>query len=165
VFGKDVLSTVVHEFCHSYANPIIDRHASELRESGEQLYAPVAGRMRSQAYGNAATMLRESLVRASVVRYLSRYEGENTAEREIGEQQTRGFEWMKELSGLLEQYEAERDHYPTLESFSPRLVSFFRDYAGEFQKKHCEVEAGRPKVVSMVPANGAADVDPGTRTI
>lgn len=27
VFRKVVLSTVVHEFCHSYANPIIDRHA------------------------------------------------------------------------------------------------------------------------------------------
>ncbi|MHC1767431.1 MAG: DUF4932 domain-containing protein [Verrucomicrobiia bacterium] len=165
VFGKDVLSTVVHEFCHSYANPIIDRHASELRESGEQLYVPVAGRMRSQAYGNAVTMLRESLVRASVVRYLSRYEGEKAAEREISEQQTRGFEWMKELSGLLGQYESERDHYPTLQSFSPRLVTFFRDYAGKFQRKHRELDASRPKVVSIVPANGAADVDPGTRAI
>ncbi len=165
VFGKDVLSTVVHEFCHSYANPIIDRHASALRESGEQLYKPVAGRMRSQAYGNAVTMLRESLVRASVVRYLSRYEGEKAAEREINEQKTRGFEWMKELSGLLGQYEAERDHYPTLESFSPRLVSFFRDYAGQLQNQHRELEASRPKVLSIVPANGAADVDPGTRTI
>jgi hypothetical protein len=165
VFGKDILSTVVHEFCHSYANPIIDRHASELRDSGEQLYEPVAGRMRSQAYGNALTMLRESLVRASVVRYVSRYEGEKTAEREIREQQTRGFEWMKELSGLLVKYEAERYHYPTLESFSPRLVSFFRDYAGEFQKKHHQLEASRPQLVSIVPANGAGDVDPGTRTI
>jgi uncharacterized protein DUF4932/Big-like domain-containing protein len=165
VFGKDVLSTVVHEFCHSYANPIIDRHTSELRGAGEQLYEPVAGRMRSQAYGNAATMLRESLVRASVVRYLNRYEGTKSVEREISEQQTRGFGWMKELSGLLGQYESERDHYSTLESFSPRLVGFFRDFAGDFQKKHREVEASRPKVVSIVPANGAADVDSGTSTI
>jgi hypothetical protein len=165
VFGKDVLSTVVHEFCHSYANPIIDRHASELQEAGQQLYEPVAERMRSQAYGDALTMLRESLVRASVVRYLNRYDGEKSSEREISDQQTRGFEWMKELSSLLGQYEAERDRYPSLELFSPFLVSFFRDYADNFQKKHRELEASRPKVVSIVPANGAADVDPGTSTI
>jgi Domain of unknown function (DUF4932)/Bacterial Ig-like domain len=165
VFGKDVLSTVVHEFCHSYANSIIDRHASELREAGEQLYGPVAGQMRSQAYGNAVTMLRESLVRASVVRYVSRYEGEQSAEREIREQQARGFEWMKELSNLLGQYGAERDRYPTLDSFSARLVSFFRGYAGEFERKHRQLEASRPQVTSLVPANGAIDVSPGTSTI
>ena len=165
VFGKEVLSTVVHEFCHSYANPIIDRHASELQEAGEQLYEPVADRMRSQAYGNAGTMLRESLVRASVVRYLKRYDGEQSAGRQISEEQTRGFEWMKDLADLLGQYEAERDHYLTLESFSPRLAGFFREYAGDFQKKHRELEANRPKVVSIVPANGAADVDPGTSLI
>lgn len=165
VFGKDVLSTVVHEFCHSYANLIIDQHAGELREAGERLFGPVAGRMRSQAYGNAATMLRESLVRASVVRYLNRYEGEQSAGREISAQQARGFSWMKELSALLGQYEAERDRYPTLESFAPRLVGFFRDYAGSFQKQQRELEAGRPKVVSIVPANGAAEVNPGTGTI
>ncbi len=165
VFGKDVLSTVAHEFCHSYANPIIDRHASELREAGEQLYEPVAGRMRSQAYGNAVTMLRESLVRASVVRYLNRYEGEQSAAREITEQQARGFEWMKDLSGLLGQYEAARDRYPSLESFSPRLVGFFRNYVGGFEKKHRDLDARRPKVVSIVPANGATDVDPGTSAI
>ncbi len=72
---------------------------------------------------------------------------------------------MKELSGLLGQYEGERDHYPTLESFSPRLVVFFRDYAGQFQKKHSGVEANRPKVVSIVPVNGGGDIDPGTRAI
>ncbi len=165
VFGKDVLSTVVHEFCHSYANPIIDRHSRELREAGERLYVTVAGRMRSQAYGNALTMLRESLVRASVVRYLNRYEGEQTAGREIREQQARGFSWMKELSGLLGQYEAERDRYPTLESFAPRLVAFFRDYAGHFQNQQRELEARRPQVVSIVPANGAAEVNPGTSVI
>ena len=44
-------------------------------------------------------------------------------------------------------------------------MSFFRDYAGGFQKKHRELEANRPKVVSIVPAIGAADVDPDTRTI
>lgn len=54
---------------------------------------------------------------------------------------------------------------PRLIAKAPRLVGFFRDYAGDFEKKHHELEASRPKVVSLAPANGAADVDPGTSII
>ena len=41
-FGGGVLETVVHEFCHSYTNPIVDRHEAELKSAGEALYKPVA---------------------------------------------------------------------------------------------------------------------------
>jgi len=165
VFGQDVLKTVVHEFCHSYANPIIDRHQSELQVAGEKLFEPVADQMRSHAYGNPQTMLRESLVRVSVVQYLRRYDGPRAADREIGEQKKAGFMWMQDLSDLLGEYEAERDHYPTLESFSPRLVAFFGQYATTFAQEQAAMEAKRPKVVTMVPANGAASVDSGLKAI
>ena len=161
VFEKDALPTVVHEFCHSYANPIIDRHLAELRESGEKLYGIAAEQMKSQAYGEAATMLRESLVRAAVVRYMRRYEGTTSADREISDQVSRGFAWMGDLSSLLGEYEAQRDRYPTLDSFSPRLAAFFAEAA----KKEAALDAKRPKVLSMVPANGADDVDPGLKAI
>jgi hypothetical protein len=129
VFTRDMLGTVVHEFCHSYANAVIHRHYDELRPAGEKLFKGVSDRMRSQAYGNAQTMLCESLVRACVVRYRLRYEGADAAEREIREQQKRGFVWMKELSQQLADYEVHREQYPTLEAFSPRMVSFFKEFA------------------------------------
>ena len=130
-------------------------------------FVTAAGQFVKDSGFNDFIKAHESLYRTSEsrMRYLSRYEGEQAAKREIREQQALGFEWMQELSGLLRQYEAERDHYPTLESFSLRVVSFFRDYAGQFQKKHSELAASRPKVVSIAPANGAADIDPGTRII
>jgi hypothetical protein len=62
-------------------------------------------------------------------------------------------------------YEAHRDQYPTLEDFSPRLATFFADYAKDFAKTQADVAAHRPKVVSMIPANGAQDVDPGLTNI
>ena len=70
VFDSSMLSTVAHEFCHSYANPIIDRHQGRLNAAGDKLFEPVADQMRSQAYANGHTLLCESLVRASVVRYV-----------------------------------------------------------------------------------------------
>jgi hypothetical protein len=128
-FTRDMLSTVVHEFCHSYANAVIHRHYPEFKPAGEKLFRGVSARMRSQAYSNAQTMMCESLVRACVVRYRLRYEGADAAQREIRDQKKRGFLWMAELSTQLADYETHRDRYPTLEAFSPRLVAFFKDRA------------------------------------
>jgi hypothetical protein len=164
-FTETMLDTIVHEFCHSYANPLIDRHLAELRSPGQTLFEQVAARMRSQAYGDASTMLRESLVRACVVRYVLQYGGSTAAQRTIREQEHLGFLWMPELSGLLGQYETNRDQYPALETFAPRLVSFFKDYAADFPSKQSALTAKRPKVLSSVPRNGTTDVDPGLTEI
>jgi len=164
-FTRDALGTVVHEFCHSYANPLIARHQAELEASGDALFEHVADRMRSQAYGNGHTLLCESLVRVSVIRYLRQYEGEEAARRAIQTEKRNGFLWMQELADLLADYEAHRDQYPTLEDFSPRLVAFFAESAKNLPKTMADLAAKRPKVVSMIPANGAQDVDPGLTAI
>jgi hypothetical protein len=160
-FTRNTLPTAVHEFCHSYANPLIERHLAELQASGESLFGHVAGRMRSQNYGNGQTLLKESLVRVCVIRYLRQYEGEEAARRAIQAEKRNGFLWMPELSDLLGDYEAHREPYPTLEDFAPRLVAFFAETA----KKQADLAGQRPKVVSMIPANGAQDVDPGLTAI
>ncbi len=164
-FDAGMLGTVVHEFCHSYANAVVDRHAADLRGAGEKIFSHVAASMRSQAYGNWKTMLYESLVRACVVRYTRRYGGETAARQAASEDARRKFAWVGELSELLGDYEAHRGQYPTLEAFAPRIVRFFNDYAEKFIKEQEALNARRPKVVSMVPANGATDVDPGLRII
>ena len=164
-FTRDTLPYVVHEFCHSYANPLIERHLAELQTSGDALFEHVAGKMRSQAYGNGHTLLCESLVRACVIRYVRQYEGEEAARRAIQAEKRNGFLWMQEMSDLLGEYEAHRDQYPTLEDFSPRLVAFFAETAKNFPKTLVDLAAKQPKVVSMIPANGAQDVDPDLTAI
>ena len=57
---------VVHEFCHSYANALVDAHMERLQGPGDVLWGLVADAMRRQAYGSSGTMLRESLVRAAL---------------------------------------------------------------------------------------------------
>jgi hypothetical protein len=164
-FKPGVVHTLVHEFCHSYANPLIERHQAELSAAGQALYKEVAGKMRAQAYGNPHTMLCESLVRACTVRYERQYGGEEAARRAIQFEKRSGFLWMQEMSDLLGEYEAHRDQYRTLEDFSPRLVAFFSEEAKTVPKAQADLAAKRPKVVSMIPANGALDVDPDLTTI
>jgi hypothetical protein len=172
-FTLNTLPIVVHEFCHSYANPIIERHLAELQASGDALFEHVAGQIRSYsrgAYGNGQTLLKESLVRVCVIRYQRQYEGEEAARRAIQAEKRNGFLWMPEMSDLLGEYEAHREQYPTLEEFSPRLVTFFAETAKKFPKTQTakartDLAGKRPKVVSMIPANGAQDVDPGLTAI
>jgi len=84
--------------------------------------------MERMAYGNWQTMMRESLVRACVVRYLTKIDGENAAKKQIESEIRNGFFWMQELSDLLIQYEQQRDKYPTLEAFFPKVVDFYNNY-------------------------------------
>jgi hypothetical protein len=88
-FDAGMLDTVVHEFCHSYCNAVIDVHAEELRRAGETIFPHVAAAMRRQAYGNFKTMLYESLVRACVVRYKMRHDGAMAGWLEIQRQRAR----------------------------------------------------------------------------
>lgn len=160
-FDADMLGTVVHEFCHSWCNALADAHADALRPAAEQLWPHLADQMRAQAYGTWQTMLREALVRACVVRYQQQVGGDAAARREIDEQHRRGFPWTGELAELLGEYERDRQRYPRLDAFMPRVVAFFADYAPRFVERL----AAAPRVVGIVPHNGAADVDPATTAI
>ncbi|MDZ7620050.1 MAG: DUF4932 domain-containing protein [Patescibacteria group bacterium] len=126
-FDGSVVPLVVHEFCHSFANPFIDRHARELDEAGNRLFTDAASAMRSQAYASGRTVLYESLVRACVVRHVRKYRGEKAAEKELREQKARKFTCVEALANALGEYERQRDRYPTLESFAPRLVNVFAE--------------------------------------
>ncbi|MHC4989847.1 MAG: DUF4932 domain-containing protein [Planctomycetota bacterium] len=164
-FHRGMLGTVVHEFSHSYVNPIVYRNTEALEQAGTTLYPLVADEMRQQAYGNWVTMMHESLVRASVVRFALAKEGTTAAEQEIRRQVDRSFHWMPQLAALLGEYEGDRERYPDLEAFLPRIVAFFSDFAPRFAEEMAALEAHRPRVVRMTPPNGATDVDPDLEAI
>jgi hypothetical protein len=175
-FERSILSTVVHEFCHSYTNPLVDRHQAELRAAGERIFPFVAEEMKRQAYGNWLTMMYESLVRACEVRYMLALDGPGAAVREAKANRDRRFLWTGELAALLGEYEKQRDRYAALDAFFPRIIAYFNGYSGrveqdvaalveEKRKELAAFQEKSPRVVSLVPANGAQDVDPGLEAI
>lgn len=129
-YGAGHVGTVVHEFTHAYANPVVDANWSLLEPAFERLFPAVKDVMAPQAYGTPRTVAYESLVRACCLRHAARQLGSEAFERERDyEERQRGFRWSGELSALLEQYEAERATYPTLRDFGPRLAEFFEGVA------------------------------------
>lgn len=163
--GKDVLPTIVHEFCHSYANGFVYRHSADLQAAGDKLFSPVASAMKAQAYGSGETLLCESMVRACGVRYTLKYAGESAAKKQIAREISCQFRWTGDLSKVLDEYETHRDKYPTLDAFSGPLIKFFVDYSEKFAKQQKIADALRPKIISIIPANGDENVDPDLKAI
>ncbi|MGB2908276.1 MAG: DUF4932 domain-containing protein, partial [Candidatus Aminicenantaceae bacterium] len=175
-FNDRVLGTVVHEFSHSFANPVVDRHADELLEAGQAIFPLVEEEMRSMAYSSWRIMMSESLVRASVVRWDLAKNGREAADKRIAWEEKNHFFWISGLSELLGEYEANRGSYPDLESFFPEIKRFFDDYAAHaeerigriksrWEEETREMASRAPKIVSLLPADGARDVNPGLRFI
>jgi hypothetical protein len=164
-YERSIVPFLSHELSHSFANPLIDRHASELRKAGERIFAAVEDQMRAQAYGAWKTVLYESLTRAAECRHTLDHFGPQAAAASIVDHREKGFIWMRDLHELLGQYARDRERYPTLESFMPRIVAFFNDLAPRIRPELAAYEASRPKVLSVTPANGAKDVDPATTEI
>jgi len=124
-FDPAMVETIVHEFCHSYANPIVEAHAAELEAAGTRIFAQVEEQMKRMAYGNWRTMMIESVVRGAVVRYLEATQGAQTAQAQIKTEQEHGFVWLGALSELLAEYETHRDEYATFDRFFPKIAAFF----------------------------------------
>jgi hypothetical protein len=129
VYDQRHVGTVVHEFTHAFANPVVDANWAALAPAFERLFPSVKEVMARQAYGTPKTVACESLVRACVVRHAARHLGPEAAAKQQAYEIGRGFTWTGELAALLAQYEAERKTYPTLKDFGPKLAEFFEGVA------------------------------------
>jgi hypothetical protein len=175
-FTPDIASTLVHEFTHSYTNALVDQFAAQLQGPGEKIYPLVEKEMRGQAYAGWKTLMYESLNRACGLRYALATDGPAAMKKAAACESSRSFYWVGELADVLGEYDTEPRKYKDLAEFFPRITAFFEEYAknadakiGAIKGKEQEqVQQGRdkgPKIVSIVPANGAQDVDPGLKAI
>ncbi|PZR26788.1 MAG: hypothetical protein DI535_13175 [Citrobacter freundii] len=165
VFPQDAyLPTLIHEFNHSFINPSIEALTGNisLHNSMQILLDTMQTEMTSQAYKKWETVLIESLVRASVIRYMMTQKStpvENT-ENEMMDQLNRGFLWTRDLVALLGVYESDRSKYPAFTDFYPVIIDFFRRTATNISQIKADHEMKLPKVVSIEPiGNNTESVD------
>lgn len=160
VFGDEMLSLFVHELCHAYTNPIVERHAKRLEDAGKRLFAAKAEVMRRQAYGNGRTVLCETFVRACVIRCMYDTEGEAAGKQQERIEQQKHFPWAVGLAELLKEYQANRSTYADFDAFVPRIAEALDAVAADLA-----AAPPAPTVVRVVPASGSADVDPATTVV
>jgi len=142
--------TLVHEFNHSFVNYLLEKNPASFKNSGEIIFKTVESNMRSQAYAGWETMLNEALVRAAVIKYMKDHHfSADEINQEVIEQLDRGFVWIEALVDELENYDAHRATYPTLEAYMPSLANAYVKYANTIEQYIAQIDDRRPKVISI----------------
>ena len=129
--GADLSSTLIHEFNHSFVNPLLENEANNIlmMPIGQKLHKLSALSMERQAYTNWQTVVNESIVRAAVIVYMMEQGYTNKQiQDELVSQLCRDFAWMPELVTALRHYASHRNQYKTLHNFYPEITNALRKY-------------------------------------
>jgi hypothetical protein len=166
-YNNSVLGTIIHEFNHSFANPLVDGNVPILEESGKALFHPVREQMSKMAYGNWKTVMYESLVRASTIHYFADNKGtESQIKRLVINEMANGFIWTDKLVDLLGDYKSKRDIYPTLTAFMPRIATLYASLAPNIDQIKSDYDSKCARVEAIEPfSNGDSNVDPALTEI
>ncbi len=100
-----MLELSIHEFGHSFSNPVLDEISDSLINASEQLFQPIASDMSDQAYHTWDTSLKEHFVRAGEV-ILSREIGNREAAEKLKNHyiNDRKFIYLPQILSVLEEY-------------------------------------------------------------
>jgi uncharacterized protein YihD (DUF1040 family) len=135
-YGTFAWLVIIHEFNHSFVNWLIYKNVEAFRESGEKIFPVIKDVLANQAYGDWETMMCEALVRAAEIKYLKDKDFEQEIiEEKINREKNNGFFWIENLVAELDSYDKQRDIYPTLESYMPRLIEAYKIWAENSQNK------------------------------
>lgn len=168
-YTDEVLPTIIHEFNHSFINHLVAADEAAFAKSGEKVFPLVTEQMSRLAYGAWDTAVKESLVRAAVVRYLfenpvnlkvfAGTKPEDVPFQIINLENNRGFYWMNDLVTLLGTYENARKTYPTFRSFMPMIEAYFNELPKRIEYKIKVFEEFRPKVVKIAEFENGSEID------
>ena len=156
-------TTLVHEFGHSFVDPLIDKHKELFMANGEKIFKLLEPEMRMQGFDNWKTMLNEALVRASVVKYLKAHDFEkNMIENLLQHELINSFLWIRPLVDVLEKYDSQRNDYPTIASYIPTLAQSYNI----FMEMIVLYDSQKPVIESINEfANGDQNVSASLKTI
>lgn len=158
--GYGAVTGIVHEFSHSYVNPAAEPYLQELTEAVDRMKSSLIGRFGEMARQEGTSgFVRESLVRAAVIRYHDSKSGYLTTHLHLGSEINNGLFWMPELLETLEVYEKRRDLNPDFHAYMPAIVEFFKDYSMKIESKATLARVANamfPVYVALLAAYGLA---------
>lgn len=126
LFGgrEDFWSLAMHEFGHSFVNPVTMRHRDTIAHY-TKLYEPIKEQMARQAYGTWESCVNEHIDRAVTARLSFKRGGPEARDRSLADDRNSGFIYVDRLAAKLEEYESQPDRYKTFADFYPELLTVF----------------------------------------
>jgi len=134
IFRPIQLGTTVHEFCHSFVNPVVDKYNDQVQPAGEKFFAAHGPAMRMKGYQKWESVMYETAVRACVASFVRHAFEPMYMDYYLKDEVKAGFVWTEDMGNFLKKYESNRDKYPTFESFFPEFVDFLNEYTSKAAK-------------------------------
>lgn len=161
------LPIIIHEYNHSFINPLVDNNLKELGRPGQKIFIQLKEEMERAGWGNWKNMLYETLVRASVAEYVKKHDKDSLNIHEyIYNERKSGYIWIDSLISWLDYYETNRNAYPTFSSLMYQLVIHYNHLANNMDNVKNIYESKRPQVISLAPfQNNAQNVDTSIKEI
>jgi len=131
MFRPIQLGLTVHEFCHSFANPVVEKYMDRLQPAGERLFAAHGPVMRMGGYQKWESVMYETVTRACVACFARHSFESMYKDYYLKDEVKAGFVWTEDMANFLKKYESQRDKYPTFESFFPEFVDFLNEYTSK----------------------------------
>lgn len=122
--GRALLSRLLHEFGHSFVNPLVDQYQEDFSRF-DTLMGNITYKTKANYGSEWLVNVYEHIVRAVTTRLTWVEFGAEDGAREMAAHQDQGFIYLPELCEKLIDYEQARQTYPTFREFFPELVGTF----------------------------------------
>ncbi|GBU06929.1 hypothetical protein AwDysgo_02600 [Bacteroidales bacterium] len=152
--GSSIISFIVHEICHSYVNPIVDRYMNRMLPAAETILPFVSEALLQSHYSSAQTMLYESFVRVCTLAYIEHDTlnyGGGDVYFHVAASEFSGFIWMQNKLNFLASFNHNRILYPYFESFMEQLAVYMDQLADNISLEASAAKAKRPWVTGIFP--------------
>jgi hypothetical protein len=145
--GKALQNRILHEFGHSFVNPLVDRHQEELSHY-TFLMQDIQYKTKANYGIEWNVCVYEHVVRAVTTR-LTRLEfGEEAGEQEMLAHEQQGFIYIRDICDKLMEYEQSRNIYPAFVDFFSEIVNMFKELSTSVVNR--ELESGAPDTTDTI---------------
>lgn len=127
---KNILSEyVIHEFSHSFCNPLIAANLKDLMKDS-CLLKPIIESQREQGYGSWEGCLYEHFVRANEILLTEKILGRQKG-GDLMDDMYRNGQWiyLRDLVVIMRRYDEDRKKYKTIDDIMPEVVAYFHEEA------------------------------------
>lgn len=152
---------IVHEFCHPFCNPLIERNWHAMNKTAYKVYRLNKEKLEWQSYYNPISMVSETFVRSCVIRYLSEHEQKTKDTSLIKQEMLNGFLLTDNFVKALDTYEKQRDNYPSMKEFMPEIVKSVNSFDTEKFLLDREAEKLFNATYTCNIQDGATDIPSG----
>ena len=125
-----VQSLVIHEFSHSFCNPLIEKKLWAL-ERDSCLFDPIKTQLKKQGCEDWRSALNEFFTRANELVLTEKIFGKSASDTLYNKYINQGWVYIQGLIPIIKKYTDDRKTYKTIKDIMPEVVTYFHNEAAK----------------------------------